>query len=171
MGKRKGVSRWDVEPSQSTNSDALQINNGNLAVTDAENASILGPQFKQVYTKHRKIDWTLLNDIQQRMTMVELDTKITWEEFKKAVTELANGKSPGLNEVPPDAFKSLLEQNLSLLLDFLNAFCNEETNFDEWHEGQVITIPKNGDLSNPNKWRGVTLMDLSSKIFSSILCT
>ena len=83
----------------------------------------------------------------------------------------ANGKSPGLNEVPLNAFKALSEQNLTLLLDFLNAFWNEETDFDQWHERQVIPVPKNGDLSNPNKWRGVTLMDLESKIFSSILCT
>ena len=67
------------------------------------------------------------------MTMVELDTEITWEELKKAVTKLANGKSPGLNEVPPDAFKALSEQNLTLLLDFINEFWNKETDFDEWH--------------------------------------
>ena len=105
------------------------------------------------------------------MTMMELDTKITWEELKKAVTKLENGKSPGLNEVPPDAFKALSEQNLPLLLDLLNAFWNKETDFDEWHEGQVIPVPKSGDLRDPNKWRRVTLMDLGSKIFSSILWT
>ena len=100
----------------------FKLPNGNLAVTDAENASILVTHFERVYTNHRKIDWTVLDEIQQRMTMVELDTKITCEELKKAVMKLANGKSPGLNKVPPDAFKSLSEQNLTLLLEFLNAF-------------------------------------------------
>ena len=33
-----------------------------------------------------------------------------------------------------------------------------------------MPVPKSGDLSNPNKWRGVTLMDIRSKVFSSILC-
>ena len=108
--------------------------NGNLAVTDAENASIMGPHFKQVYTNDRKIDWTVLDDILQRMTMMELDTKITWEELKKAVTKLANREYPGLNEVPPDSFKALSEQNLSLPIDLLNTFWNEETVFDKWHE-------------------------------------
>ena len=50
----------------------FRLPNGNLVVTDAENASILGPHFKRVYTNHRKIDWTVLDDIQQRTTMVEL---------------------------------------------------------------------------------------------------
>ena len=30
-------------------------------------------------------------------------------------------------------------------------------------------MPKKGDLSDPNKWRGINLMDLCSKIFSCIL--
>jgi len=30
-------------------------------------------------------------------------------------------------------------------------------------------VPKSGDISNPNKWRGINLMDVSSKIFSKIL--
>ena len=91
--------------------------------------------------------------------------------MKKAVTKLANGKSTGLNEVPPDAFKALSEKNLSLLLNFLNAFWNKKTDFDKWHKGQMIPAPKSGDLRDPNKWRGVTLMDIGSKIFSLILCT
>ena len=141
----------------------LKLPNEILAVTDAENASILGSHFKRVYINHRNIDWTVLDDILQCMTMVELDTKITWEELKKAVTKLANGKYPGLYEVPPDSFKTLSEKKSSFPLDFLNAFWNEETNFDEWHEGQVIPVTKSGDLRNPNKWYGVTLMDLMEK--------
>ena len=34
-----------------------------------------------------------------------------------------------------------------------------------------MPVPKRGDLSYPNKWRGVTLMDIGSKRFSSIMCT
>ena len=85
----------------------FKLPNGNLAATDTKNASILGPHFERVYTNHRKIEWAVLDDILQRLTMLELDTEINWEELKKAVTKVANGKSPGLNEVPLDAFKAL----------------------------------------------------------------
>ena len=78
----------------------FKLPNGNLAVTDAENASILGPHFERVYTNHQKIDWAVLDEILQRLTMLELDAEIIWEELKKAVMKLANGKYPGLNEVP-----------------------------------------------------------------------
>ena len=103
--------------------------------------------------------------------MLKLDTLIYWEEVKQAVTKFSNGKSPGLNDIPPDTFKALDNQNLLTLLGFLNSYWKEETDFDEWHEGQLVPVPKSEDLSDPNEWREVTLMDIGSKIFSSIMCT
>ena len=40
----------------------------------------------------------------------------------------------------------------------------------ERHEGQVVPVPKSGDLSDPNKWRGVNLMEIGAKVFSSMMC-
>ena len=34
----------------------------------------------------------------------------------------------------------------------------------------MVPVPKSGDLSDPNKWRGVNLMDIGSKVFSSLIC-
>ena len=56
-------------------------------------------------------------------------------------------------------------------MKFFHSYWLGETDFIEWNEGQLVPVPKIGDLSNPSKWRGVTLMDIGSKILSSILCT
>ena len=40
----------------------------------------------------------------------------------------------------------------------------------EWHEAQVVPVTKSGDLSDPNKWRGVNLMDIGAKVFISVMC-
>ena len=55
-------------------------------------------------------------------------------------------------------------------MNLFKSYWLEETDFTEWHEGQLVLVPKSVDLSDPNKWRGVTLMDIGSKIFISILC-
>ena len=89
----------------------------------------------------------------------------------RAIKKLTNDKAPGLKNVPPNAFKALSSEHLDTLLTFFNDYWDEKVDFEEWHEGQVVPVPKSGDLSDPNKWRGVTLMDIGSKIFSSILCT
>ena len=71
----------------------------------------------------------------------------------------------------PICSSHLQKKKLATFLDQLNSFCNDEVDFEEWHEGRVVPVPKSGNLRDPNKWRGVTLMDIGSNIFSSILCT
>ena len=78
-------------------------------------------------------------------------------------SKVKNGKAPGLNNVPPDAFKSLTKNNLANLLEHLNLFWHDGVDFEEWHECRVVPVPKSGNLSDPNKWRGVTLIDIGSK--------
>ena len=81
-----------------------------------------------------------------------------------------NDKSPGLNGVPQNDFKSMSEENLRHHLDFITEFWEDTVDFGECHEGQVVLVPKSGKLSNPNKWRGVNLMDIGAKLFRSLIC-
>ena len=39
----------------------------------------------------------------------------------------------------------------------------------EWTSGLIIKLPKKGDLSNCNNWRGITLLSLTSKIMRRII--
>ena len=96
--------------------------------------------------------------------MEELDQPISWDEIKKATTNLANDKSPGLNGVPHNAFKALDNANLSYILLFYNQFWHIQADFDKCHEGQVVPVPNKGDTTNPNKCRSITLMDIINKI-------
>ena len=129
----------------------LRLPNGDLATADAKNASMMGPHLAKVYQAHRPVDFSVLQDLPQRLMMPELDAPITWADLKQAVSKLANGKSPGLNNVPPDAFKALDDVNLPTLFDFFKSYWNEEIYFSKWHEGQVVPVPKSGDLSDTNK--------------------
>ena len=149
----------------------MQLPGRTLAITDARNDSVLASHFECVYTRDQPITWTALGDIDTQDTVAGIDQLIEWDEVKFGVRKLANGKSPSLNDVPPDAFKAISNQNLDLLHNFFNAHWRGEIDFSEWHKGQVVPVPKCGDLSDLNKWRVVTLMNMGSKIFSSILCT
>jgi hypothetical protein len=79
-----------------------------------------------------------------------LDGDIMFGELKKAVTNLRTHKAPGLNKVPPDAFKLIDDKCLKRVLTYLNEFWNQEADFESWHRSQLIPIPKCGDLSDPN---------------------
>jgi hypothetical protein len=40
---------------------------------------------------------------------------------------------------------------------------------NEWKKGIIIKLPKKGDLTNCNNWRGITLLSSSSKILPRII--
>ena len=102
--------------------------------------------------------------------MGELDKPPLWTENICAIQELTNDKSPGLNGFPLNAFKSMSEENLRHHFNFITEFWENKVNFEEWHKGQVVPVPEIGDLSDPNNWRGVNLMNIGSKVFSSLIC-
>jgi hypothetical protein len=50
-------------------------------------------------------------------------------------------------------------------------FFEGRVDHEGWHQSQCIPVPKRGDLSDPNKWHGIMLMDMCSKVFSSVMTT
>ena len=39
----------------------------------------------------------------------------------------------------------------------------------DWGKDTIVKIPKKGDLTNCNNWRGITLLSIPSKIFCNII--
>ena len=57
--------------------------------------------------------------IRLREPMNSLDKDINWYEFLRAATCLKNNKAPGLNGVPPNAFKCMDDKNLKTVYKFI----------------------------------------------------
>ena len=148
----------------------IRLHSRSLAENYEENVSVFANQFKKVLNNHKPIDTIVINDIHLREVMGDLDVPPLWTEFISAIQELTNDKSPGLNGVPPNDFKSTSEENLRHHLDFIAEFWEDKVDFEEWRKGQVVPVPKSGDFSDLNKWRGVNLMDIGTKVFSSLIC-
>ncbi|KAL7527281.1 hypothetical protein ACHAXR_003829, partial [Thalassiosira sp. AJA248-18] len=88
---------------------AMKRSNGDLNTNDDENMEVMQPHFQRVFNNHRPADLSALELIKQRSTMWSLNNPISWTEFDQAVNKLKNGKAPGLNGVPPEAFISTVE--------------------------------------------------------------
>jgi hypothetical protein len=102
-------------------------------------------------------------------TLWELNDPITWEEFCRTVCKLNNAKVAGLTGVPPETYKAMSPAKSQHVYDYVNKFFTGEADYKKWHRSQCVPIPKSGDLSDPNKFWGVMLMDVCSKIFSSVM--
>jgi hypothetical protein len=148
---------------------AMQLPNGTKATNASKNMEVFGPHFHNVFNNHRPTDPTVLEHVPQQCTMWELNDPITWEEFQPAVKKLKNGKAAGLAGVPAEAFKAMCNANLHHIHKHVNDFFVGTADHEQWHRSQCVPVPKSGDLSDPNKWRGIMLMDVGSKIFSSVM--
>ena len=107
---------------------------GSLAENEEENVSVFSNHFKKVLINHKLKDTTVINDIDLREVMEDLDDPPLWKEFICAIQELINDKSPGLNVVPPNVFNSMSEENLCHHFDFITELWEEKVDFEEWHE-------------------------------------
>jgi hypothetical protein len=148
---------------------AMRLLDVSRATNASENMSVLALHFQRVFNNHCSTDPTLLEHITQQQTLWELNNPISWEEFSKAVWKLKSAKAAGLTGVPPKAFKAMTACNLQHVYKHVNDFFLGTADYNQWHRSQCVSIPKSGNLSNPNKWREVMLMDVCSNIFSSIM--
>ena len=88
------------------------------------------------------------------------------EQFNTALNNLRNDKSPGLNGIIAKAFKAMDPTNQRKIFNYVVDFWNGNIDYDEWHEGQGVPVPKKPSPDNPKKYRIVNLMDIFSKHFS-----
>eukprot|EP00957_Ditylum_brightwellii_P141025 10743733-Ditylum_brightwellii.AAC.1 len=92
---------------------------------------------------------------------------------------MANGKAPGPSGITSDALKAMVRRDTSLeegdpvnadanflasvIHELLLDFWESNLNFESWKRGTLAPVPKSGNLSNPNKWKPVCLLETSYK--------
>ena len=63
--------------------------------------------------------------------------------------------------------------NLELILPLINSFFNRIFNSGDfppsWGQSILVTLFKKGDTNDPNNYRGISLLDVIGKIYTSII--
>jgi len=91
------------------------------------------------------------------------------EETVRAIKKQKSGKAPGPDGLPSTSFKLFdrrLVNNLTLLF---NKVLNIGVFSKAWSLGNIKPIYIKGDKTNPNNYRGITLLNVMGKLFTSIL--
>ena len=130
---------------------------------------VFGAHFHKVLNIHHPVDHTVLNLLKQKPHMTTLDNPITFAEVNRAINKLKKGKAPGLNGIPPEALKAMDNVSRRTIHRHVCDFFEGTIDHEGWHQCQCIPVPKRGDLSDPNKWRGIMLMDMCSKVFLLVM--
>ena len=104
-----------------------------------------------------------------RIISKQLDLKLglfTQEELDSVLRKIKNRKAAGLDEIPPEVWKT--RQFDDILLRHCNAAYNQNP-IDRWMKGCILPFPKKGDLGLAKNYRGITLTSIVAKIFNALL--
>ena len=121
-----------------------------------------------VFSNHHTESF-LNNDNSDSVSIDELDKDFNTDEVISAINCLNRGKSPGIDDLLPEMFiacKELLRPLLCRLFNHMYSKCIYPIS---WTKGVIVPVPKKGDLSDVNNFRGITLTSIFSKVFSILL--
>ena len=90
----------------------------------------------------------------------------TEEEHDSVLRKNNNRKAEGLDEIPPEVWKT--RQFDDILLRHRNAVYNQNP-IDRWTKGCILSFPKKGDLGLAKNYRGITLTSIAANIYNALL--
>ena len=120
----------------------------------------------EIVTKNEGKEDTLLET-----KVEELDKEITTEETNKALDKLKSNKSPGEDEIITEVLKSSKGNIMPYLKHLFNKIFELGIFPLQWGLATIIPIYKKGDKELCGNYRGISLLSVTSKVFSSIINT
>ena len=97
------------------------------------------------------------------------NSEITNEEILKPVQDLKQDKSAGLDDLIPEFFINSIDIIIPLLNKFFNRIFDHADYPEPWSYSIIVSILKKGNANDPNNYRGISLLDVLGKIYTSIL--
>ena len=98
-----------------------------------------------------------------------LDTPFTMREVQSALGKLHNHKAPGKDGMQAELLKYSGRIGAQMLTDLYNVVHKAERMPSGWRDGVMVPLPKSGDLTDCNNYRGLTLMPALKKVFSQVM--
>ena len=140
---------------------------GNIITKESEQTPRWKEHFESLLNRP---DPEFVPDIQDANEVLDINTEPpTLHEVSLAIKAMKCGKAGGLDGVTADMLKAEDIMTPKLLKDILGQIWNSEEIPESWTTGLIVKLPKKGDLSDCNNWRGITLLSVTSKVLSRII--
>ena len=95
--------------------------------------------------------------------------KPTREEIKCVIGDIQNGNAAGPDGIPAESLKGDVTTSVEMLYSLFEEILEKEEIQAEWKEGYLIKIPKKGDLSHCDNFRGIILLSVPGKVLNRII--
>ena len=132
--------------------------------------------YQKLFTKQKNCVETqneILNKLPTSMENEQneyLTKLINKNELKQAIFPMQNDKSPGIDGIPVEFYKTFYKTLENDLIQLYNNILFLEKNITNTMKQAIITlIPKKGDSNKLKYWRSISLLCIDYKILTKIL--
>jgi hypothetical protein len=109
------------------------------------------------------LEYEIDNYLTQENKINDLDAMITLEECGKAIKKLANNKAPGTDTITAEFIKAGFPVLGPYLVKIFNYIFENGYYPAEWTESILCSIYKSGDKTDPENYRGISLLNVLGK--------
>jgi hypothetical protein len=102
-------------------------------------------------------------------TAEPLEPEHSLVEVEIAIGKLKSYKSPGTDNIPAGLIKAGGETSYSEIHRLICCIWNKDELPQQWKESIIVPIYKQGDKTDCNNYRGISLLSTAYKILSNIL--
>ena len=147
----------------------IRNKDGEVCVGPSETLQRWNDHFEAVLNIRSEFNEGVAQALPQRPIRDELSQPPTEEEIWAAMRQLKSHKAGGKNGILPEMIKSCGPHIIDNIRDLFCTVWREEQVPREWRDAVLVPIPKKGDLTLCDNWRGISLLDVVGKLFTKIM--
>ena len=153
----------------STPSQAIRGSDGDLCSSQSAVLARWHQHFSSVLNVMSTFATSVFDSLPSRGIDESLAEAPSEEEIGVALRQLQNGKAPGRSGIVSELLKYGEAPLSPYILDLFCSIWLAGAVPQEWRDAQLIPIPKKGDLSLCDNWRGISLLDVVGKLLGRLL--
>ena len=111
----------------------------------------------------------MVKNLENNKTFSELDSRITVEEIKIAISSLKTNKAAGLDRISNEMIKAAGELIIPYLHKMFNTIFSSGQYPNSWASAYIKPLLKKGDPKLPENYRGIAINPSIAKLFNLIL--
>ena len=143
---------------------------GSLLKDKAQILNRWSSYFSSLLNNAFPMDNSALDELPEFPTVQEMDEPPSFVEVEAAIAGLKNCKAAGPDGIPPEVYKFGGRRLAEAMLGFCLACWESGDIPTHWKRAKMISIYKRkGEKSDCSNYRGLSLLDVASKIFAKIL--
>ena len=109
--------------------------------------------------------------VRQRPLRPEIAAPPSEEELRSALRKMNSGKAGGESGILPEMLRAACgeEDYMKLLLELVGGVWRQCEVPTDWRDVVLVPLPKKGDLSSCDNWRGIALLEVVGKVVARVL--